>query len=120
MCVSLLFIPLFNREAEVTSTEQLQTVTDKTVTLASSVEQSHAGVVGEFVAFYDRNELLEFEFIVKDKLYGNLPESRIIVTHQFTSDESLLTMNEDTYEIGKEYVLILHRLINILTQPFMN
>ena len=26
MCVSLLFIPLFNREAEVTSTEQLQMV----------------------------------------------------------------------------------------------
>ena len=109
MCVSLLFIPLFYREAEVTSTEQLQTVTDKTVTLASSVEKSHAGVVGEFVAFYDRGQLLEFEFIVKDKLYGNVPESRIIVTHQPTSNETALVMGENTYEKGKEYVLILYR-----------
>ena len=116
MCVSLLFIPLFDREAEVTSTEQLQTVTDKTVTLASSVESSHAGVVGEFVAFYDRGQLSEFEFIVKDVLYGNVPESRIIVTHQLTSNETALVMDENTYEAGEEYVLILHRFESLFLE----
>lgn len=74
----------------------------------AAIKRSNVGIVGEFKKYIEYENVIEFEFLVKEILYGNVPEATIYISI-VKGEEEVLNLNEYTYEVGRSYLLILCR-----------
>lgn len=87
---------------------------EKYISFDEAIKLSDLGILGEFVKFHDKEEYVQYEFKVKNIIFGNISEESILVN----STKSISTVDdinyqyfkgENIYDVGKEYILILNR-----------
>lgn len=86
-------------------------------TFETAVNNSTTAVIAEFVSSRISSDVIEFEFVKKEVLYGNAPEETLVVNSTvgvvFENGEVL---DENTFTCGETYLLTLYR-INDLFLP---
>ncbi|MDR0326073.1 MAG: hypothetical protein LBI19_08290 [Oscillospiraceae bacterium] len=75
-------------------------VSEVALSFVEAVELSDCAAVAELAAVHETAASVEYEFMVKEVLRGEIPEKRIFLVN---------LRNKDAYTVGEEYLLIMNR-----------
>ena len=93
-----------------TMTKEFNEADNETKFYLSAVKNSSGAAICKFVSFTKEGELYRFEFEKTETLYGDVPEKTIHIP-KLAADMEITSygLHEDTFEVGKKYLLFLLR-----------
>lgn len=79
-----------------------------------AIETSNCIISAEFVSYHSMDNYIEYEFQVKEVLYGDVQESNIylfsmIGTSYVTDNNYTYNLGDDKYKVGNDYILIMEK-----------
>ncbi|RXZ79209.1 hypothetical protein EBB07_23815 [Paenibacillaceae bacterium] len=84
------------------------------ISFEEAIEISEVAVNAEFIAYLDKGDFVEYEFKIKEVLYGDVPETNIYIfsmkgTSHVEETDFTYNIGNDKYIIGDEYLLIMEK-----------
>ena len=83
-------------------------------TFEEAIEISDCAVNAEFISYHDKGDFVEYEFNVKEVLYGDVPEKNIFLfsmkgTSHVEEIDFTYDLSDNKYKTGEEYLLIMEK-----------